>query len=481
MKYLILLAALAGNAAADDVFVKSPIKDWKTPPKPTKEPGFKPPVAKRLKLANGMALLVIENKSLPIASLVLVAPGAGSASDPAGKAGLAAFTADLLDEGAGGLTALGIAEEQDRLGSSIKVGVDTDAALVSINTLSRSLDGALELATKVITQPAFDAKEFARVRGDRQTSVDLRRDRPTEVANLVLTGALYGHDSAYGHAGSGTQATFKGLTLADTKAFYAERWNPATMTLVVAGDVNAAALKTKLEAGLGKWKPTGVKPAAKIDATPKALGKRLLVVDRKDAAQSDVRIGLVGIDHKDPRVFAFEVLRTALGDGFTSRLVQKLREEMGITYGAGAGMDYRMQPGPFVIATAIQTPDTGRGIAEIIKMLDDLSTNPMPAAELEKSKQNIIRALPAMFDSNASTAGTFASNVLLGLPDNYYATYADAVRKVTGKQVQDAAKAMIPSSKMTFAIVGDLAKIKAELGKLGLGEPAMHDAYGTPK
>lgn len=478
---LMTVAAFASNAQADDVFGKSPIKDWKKPPPPTTEPRFEPPTAQRHKLANGMALLVIENKQLPIASFVLVVPGAGSAADPAGKAGLAAYTADLLDEGAGGLTALGIAEEQDRLGATIGIGVDADAAVLSVNTLSRTLDASIDLMTKVVSAPAFDAKEVDRVRGDRQTALELRRDRPREVASVMLSGALYGADSAYGHPGAGTRDSFKGLTLADTKQFYADHWNPAAMTLIVAGDVDAKALKAKLDAGLGAWKPAGAKPIAKADATPKPLGKRLLVVDRSGAAQSDVRVGLVGPARKDKRFFEFEVLRTALGDGFTSRLVQKLREEMGITYGASAVDDWRVQPGPFLIATAIQTPDTGRGLAEIIKILDDLSTNELSAAELEKSKQNIIRALPAQFGSNASTAGAFANLVIQGLPDGYYAGYADAVRKVTAKQVKAAARALIPSSRMTFAIVGDLAKIKADLGKLGLGEPALHDAYGTPK
>ena len=180
-------------------------------------------------------------------------------------------------------------------------------------------------------------------------------------------------------------------------------------------------------------------------------------------------------------VIEFEVLRTAFGDGFTSRLTQKLREEMGIVYNAGAAMDWRLSPGPFVLATAIQTPDTGRGLAEVIKILDDLSTNELTAAELEKSKQNIIRALPAMFDSNASTAAAFADLALQGLPDAYYATSADAVRRVTGKQVKEVARTVIPSGKMTFALVGDLAKLEADLAKLGLGDAAVHDAYGIAK
>ncbi len=470
----------APSAHAESVFDKSGITDWTKQPAPTKEPAFKPPVAKRLKLKNGMALLVVENHKLPILSMMLVAPGAGAAADPAGKGGLAAFTADLLDEGAGGMPALGIAEEQDRLGASIAAGVDVDAAVVSVSSLSKTLDQTIDLVTKIVTQPAFDPKELDRVKGDRATSLDLRRDRPREVASLVLNAALYGATSAYGHPSAGIREEFKHLTLADVQTFYKEHWNPAVMTLVVVGDVDPVALRKKLDASLGTWKPRGVKPIAKVAAKPAKLTRRLLLVDRAAAAQSDVRVGLVGIDRKDPRYLKFEVLRTTLGDGFTSRLTQKLREEMGITYGANANVDWRLQPGPFVVATAIQTPDTGRGLAEIVKILDDLATTDVPAAELEKSKQNIIRALPAMFDTNAATAAAFADLALHKLADNYYATYAQGVRKVTAKDVKAVAKTVIPSSKMVFTVVGDMAKVRADIDKLGLGEAVLHDVYGTP-
>jgi zinc protease len=427
-----------------------------------------------------MSLLVVENHKLPIVSMTLVAPGAGASSDPSAKPGVASFTADLLDEGAGGLSAIAIAEEQDRLGASIGAGVDVDYALVSVSTLTKTLDPTLDLVAKIITQPAFEQKEFDRVKGDRATSLELRRDRPREVAALMLNAALYGLSSAYGHPISGLRESFKDITVADVQTFYKERWNPAAMTLVVVGDFDTKALRTKLDATLGAWKPAGVKRPAKVAAKPEKLTKRLLLVDRKDAAQSDVRIGLVGLDRRDRRYYQFEVLSSALGGGFTSRLVQRLREQLGITYGARAGMDYRLAPGPFVISTAIVTPQTGTGISEIVTILDDLATKDMPAEELDKSKQNLIRALPSMFDTNASTAGAFADLAIFGLPDNWYATYAANVRKVTAKDVKSAAKTLIPSKNMVISIVGDLSKIKADLDKLNLGEPAMHDLYGMP-
>ena len=475
------LAILAAPAlAAPSVFDKSEIKDWTKPPEPTAEAIFKPPVAQKLKLKNGVQLLVIENHDLPIVSLALVVPGAGYAADPKGKGGLASFTADLLDEGAGGLSAIAIAEETDRLGASIGIGADADAAYVSVSTLAKTLDQTIDLATKLVTQPAFDDKEAERVHGDRATSLELRRDRPREVAQMLVVGAIYGPQSPYGHPAAGTREEFKSVTVADARAFYKETWNPAVMTLVVAGDVDPKALQAKLDATLGAWKPAGAKRGKPVAAAGAKVANRLMLVDRVGAAQSDVRIGLLGPGRKDARFFAFEVYRTTLGDGFTSRLVQRLREQLGITYGANAAMDWRLARGPFVISTAIVTAATGQGISETLKMVEELTTTDVPAAELDKAKQNLVRALPARFGTNASTADSFAELALQGLPIDWYTRYADGIRKVTAKDVKAVAKAIVPSKSLIISIVGDLSKIRADLDKLGLGEPAMFDLHGAP-
>jgi predicted Zn-dependent peptidase len=343
----VLALVLAPAAAAP--FDKSGIADWTQLPVPGPEPAFHPPTARRFQLANGIALLVIEDHTLPIVAIDLVVPGAGTAADPKHKRGLAAFTADLLDEGAGSRTALELAQDEARLGARIAPRADADAARVSVSTLRTTLEPTLALVAQIVTQPMFAAGEFARVKSDLSTAIEQRRDRPPEVAAIVLNAALFGPEAAYGHPGAGTREDVKGLTLADVLAFYREHWSPAAMTLVVAGDVDAQDLKAKLDAGLGSWQPKGAKPPVAPIAAPAKLTRRLLVVDRAGAAQSDVRIGRIGPERNDGRYFAFEVLRTTLGGGFTSRITQRLREQLGIIYHAHANMVWRVAPGPFVI------------------------------------------------------------------------------------------------------------------------------------
>jgi zinc protease len=477
---LSLVVVVAPAAAAP--FEKSGITDWTKPPVPGPDPAFKPPIAQRLRLDNGIAVLVIENHTLPIVAIDLFVAGAGAAQDPPHRGGLAAFTADLVDEGAGGLSALALADAQERLGSRIRTWVDTDAAWLSMSALSRSLAPALDLLAKVVTQPAFDTSEVARVKGDRVTYIEQRRDRPPEVAAIVLVEAMFGLDSPYGHPIAGVRDDVQAVTSAEVQAFYRAHWAPAAMTLVIVGDVEPGALKAKLYATLGSWRPgapnppsgsatattkqppSGPSPPSK-PPTPSRVA-RLLLVDRPGAVQSDERIG--------------EVLRTVLGGGFTGRITQRLREQLGIIYHGYATMEWRVAPGPFVIDAAIDTPKTATGISEVIKMLDDLASQDVPAAELDKAKQNLVRALPTMFAANAATASAFSDLALHGLPDDWYTQYADGIRKVTAANVKAAAQAMLPSGSMAVSLVGDIAKIQPELDKLGLGPAARYDLDGAP-
>jgi zinc protease len=463
-------------------FAKSGIADWSKQPPAGPEPTFATPRARRIKLPNGLSLLVIENHALPIVAMTLVAAGAGSAADPQGQAGLAAYTADLLDEGAGGLSAIAIAEQEARLGADVDIDAGVDDAEISINTLSSTLEPTLDLLTKLITQPSFDAREAARVKDDRSTDLKLRRDRPREVAALMLNAALYGANTPYGHPTSGLSEQFARLGLRDAQKFYRDHWAPAAMTLVVAGDVEPGQLEKALRSKLGAWqpKPSAAMPAGPPKAAAASLTARLLLSDRGGAPQSDVRVGLIGPERKDARYFAFEVFRTLLGDGFTSRLMQRLREQLGITYGASAEMHWRISAGPFVIGSAIVSDETARGVSEIIKLVDGLASEDVPSAELEKAKQNMIRALPAEFETNDRTADAFADLALLGLPDDWYGGYAEGIRKVSAADVKAVAKALVPAGKLVFSVVGNVSKVKSALDQLGLGPARLHDADGKP-
>lgn len=476
------LAGAGATAHAAAPWATSGIPDWNTVPAATKERPFTPPRPKRVTLKNGIKVLVVEDHDLPLIAVSVLVPGAGSASDAPGEAGLASYTADLLDEGAGTRTALEISATADRLGASLATYAGYDHAGVQLSTLARTIEPGLALLADVLTRPTFDPKEADRVRADEVTELESRKDRPREVAAIALAGALYGPGTPYGHPANGLLPDFKAFDAAKARAFYDRTWQPSRVTIVVAGDLTPKRAKELLDAALGGWKvakSAAPKPPAIVAARPEG---RFLLVDRPGAEQTDLRIGLVAVTRKDPRYAKIEVLRTILGDGFTSRLTQRLREQLGYTYGARASLDYRRGPGPFVIGTATFTPKTVDAVKEIFAIVTNLVTVDVPDAELRKARENIVRSLPAKFEGVDATAGAVGELVLYGLPDDAWATFAKAVRKVTAKDVRGVAKALLAPDKLIVVAVGDAKTIQAGLEKdVGLGAAKLLPPDGTAR
>jgi zinc protease len=444
--------------------------DWSKPPPSAPAVAYVPPVPVRKTLKNGLRLLVVENHRVPLVSLRLVVDDAGWAMDPAAKSGLAAFTADLLDEGAGPWSAEDLARRLDRLGAELDSYVTTDSAGIDVEALARNLDDTLAVLTAVVTAPTFVETEVRRVHGDRVTALKLRPDRPRELAEILLRQTLFGETSAYGRPGTGRLAAVETLTAADARAFYAERWQPAAMTLVVVGDVNPDALVLSLDQTLGAWTPAKGKKPAKISAKAKKRTAAVLLVDRPGAEQADVRIGVVSIDRKDKRDAAVEVTATLLGGTFTSRLNRRLREELGWTYGIRAS-HYRLRLiGWFGIGTALVTSHASEGIKEALAIVGGVRDVLVGDDELNKVKMNSIRDLPSAFATNSNTADAFADLIQSGRPDDWYAGYEKRIAAVTAKDVQAVAKALLGQGKLSIVVVGDAKVLAPELEALGLGK-----------
>jgi zinc protease len=472
---LVFAAALVLSSSMGTAAIAGP------PARPAVGPDrpFHPPAARRFRLPGGLSLLVVERRALPLVYLELVLPGAGAAADPPGKAGLAAFTADLVDEGSEGRSALAMARAADSLGARVETYADRRAAHVSMRVLVRTLPQGLDLLAEMITRPGFSASDVRRVHADRMTALRLRRDRPREVSALRLDAALFGPDSPQGHPVDGDLTSFARLGAADARAFHRSNWNPATATLIIVGDVDAAEMAAQVGGRLGSWKHRT--PSA--HSTPMPPGRRsparLVLVDRPGAAQSDVVFGLVSIPRTDPRAYAWEVLLNAFGGGFTGRLTQILRERLGYLYHVYPELTYDPAGGSrYTVLAPLVTPRTAAGIKEILAIAEDLAAKGPPPAELEKARRNLVRDLPDLFETNRDTARAFAELVLLGMPHDWYVSYQTRILAVDAVAVRAAARTLLAGSALVFALVGDLTKIGAQLDALGFGKPEVYDLEG---
>lgn len=434
--------------------------DRSTPPKLGPAPELKlPPVVTRT-LPNGLRLMVVERHKLPIADFVLVVP-TGATANPANQAGVAGLAADMLTEGTTTRTALQIADQIGFLGIALGAESGWDATTVSLTTPTAQLDSALALFADVSLHPTFPATEWKRIKEERLTSLLQIKDRGPSIANRVFPAVLYGQNNPYGRPASGTEASVGAMTDADVRAFYTAHFLPNQATLIAVGDVTAADLERRIGALFGGW-AKGNETMATVPTPQVAAPTTIYLVDKPGAAQSSFRIGSVGVARSTPDYFPLQVMNTALGGSFTSRLNQELREVKGYTYGAFSGFEMRRAAGPFTAQAEVVSAKSDSALIDFMSELRQIRDT-IPTTELTKTKRYIELELPSAFETTGDIANRLTAVALYGLPLDYFNHYVANIESVTQGDVQRVAQKYIDPSHMAIVIVGDRKSIEAPI------------------
>ena len=436
-------------------------------PVPGPAPALKlPPIQKRT-LANGLPVWIVEMREVPVANLTLVIK-AGASADPAGKYGLASFTAAMLDEGAGTRNALDLADAVEFLGASLTTGSAFDSSNVRLHTPVSKLDEALPLMADVALRPQFSAAELERLRKERLTSLLQTRDNPGALASAAFARVVFGPRHRYGTPAMGNSASNGEMTVADMRGFHTSWYQPQHAHLIVVGDVTAAAVLPKLEKAFGGWKNGATTAKPVIETAAQHGPRQIYLVDKPGAAQSQIRIGWVGVPRSTADYYPLDVLNTVLGGSFTSRLNQNLREQHGYSYGAGSSFDMRLSAGPFVASAGVQSDKTVESLQEFFKELNGIR-QPIPIAELTRAKNYEALGFPSTFEATADMAGNLIQLVVYGLPETFFSEYVPKIQAVTAADVQKMAAQYIQPDRFAVVVVGDLAKIEPLIRAAKLG------------
>lgn len=436
-------------------------------PVPGAAPSLKlPPIQKRT-LANGLPVWIVEMHKVPLANLALVVK-AGAAVDPAGKYGLANFTAAMLDEGAGSRSALELADAIDFLGASLSTGSSFDASSIRLQAPVSRLDDALPLMADVTLRPSFSQTELERLRKERLTSLLQTRDDPAGLASLGFARLIFGPRHRYGTPAMGNEASNGEMTVNDLRSFYSAYYQPQNAHLIVVGDVTADAVMPKLEKAFGAWKNGAASARPAIETAAQHGPRQIYLIDKPGAPQSQVRIGWVGVPRSTPDYYPLAVVNTVLGGSFTSRLNQNLREEHGYSYGAGSSFDMRMSAGPFTASSGVQSDKTTESLQEFFKELNGIR-QPIPAAELTRAKNYLALGFPGEFETTGGMAGNLVQLVVYGLPESFFSDYVPKIQAVTVADAQRVAVQYIQPDRFAVVVVGDLAKIEPGIRAAGLG------------
>lgn len=458
------------NAAANKpTSVAADAKKKSTPdaaklPKAGLDPKFSLPPIEKTKLSNGLEVWMVRQTELPIVSMNMVFKTGGT-FEAADKSGVSSLTATLLDDGTKTRTALEIANGLQSIGASLGAGSGWDSTNVSMSSLKKNLDAALDIYSDVIVNPIFPETELETIRKRALVGFIQRKSNPNAIAGTVYDRILYGKNHPYGRQLSGDETSVKGITRADLVKSYESTFRPNNAVLIVVGDVDAKTLTPKLEKAFANWKP-GAIPTGKLpDAIP--LEKAgIYLVDRPNSAQSVVSIGQVGVARDNPDYFPLQVLNSTLGGSF-SRLDMNLREGKGYTYGARSNFVYRRGAGPFTASADVQTAVTKESVAEFIKEIKGIRGEiPITPQELESNKQRIIRGYPRGFETVGQISGQLSNLVVYGLNDSYFNEFISKVNAVTINDVNRVANKYLTPDKLAIIIVGDRKVIEPGLKQL---------------
>jgi len=461
MKRLIKIIAIASMALTLGLTAlaqESAGPQKQTPPAGGPPKAFNLPQKQTFVLPNGLKVTMVPYGRVPKVSIV-VTVRVGALNESADQVWLSDFTARLLKEG--GTTtrsAEQVAQQVASMGGTIEVNAGADQTQITTDVLSDFGAQAATLVADVVQHPLLPQSELARLKQDALRRLAITKSQSQPLAREQFMKALY-PDHPYGRIFP-TETMINKYAIEDVRGFYANNFGAARSHVYVAGKFDAAAMKKAITDAFSGWKK-GADPLINV---PKPVTKRTFtLIDRPNATQSTVYVGLPAIDPSNADYLALSVTNTMLGGSFGSRITANIREQKGYTYSPFSQLSTRYRDGYWAEIADVTTAVTGPSIKEILLEVERLQKEAPPEAEL-KGIQDYIAGV---FILQNSTPGGIISQLqfadLNGLGDDYFETYVKKVYAITPQLVQQATQKYLAPDKMTIVVVGDKAKIAEQL------------------
>lgn len=457
------IAFLAAALAASTLFAaeKKPLPA-DLPPFGEDKPLPVPKIAQST-LANGLTVWLVERAGFPRVAAVLAVRG-GMAADPKEAEGISELLAVAVREGTRTRTSRAIAEELQAVGAELNSFAGADALYLTASGLGAGTPKIVELMADVARNASFPPAEVELAKGNALQGLMARESTPEFLAQKALAGAVYG-DHPY-HVVAPTKETLQAATAAQLAREHARRFRPDRSLLVVVGDFQAPAAQAAITRHFGAWAAAG--PA--LPDTPPSPGagpRRLIVVPRPGSVQSQIVMGRPAATVTDPAYHPLLVANTIFAGSFGSRLVENIREDKGYTYSPFGSVSARAQGGFLTVRADVRTEVTAATLLEIFYEQDRLGATLPTDEELSRAKRYQTGLYLLRNQIQGAVAQTLASNWVNGLPPESLGEFVTRVVAVSSEQVREAGRTFYPSARQTVVVVGEEAKVKAELEQFG--------------
>jgi len=408
---------------------------------------------------NGLTVLVLEQHALPIVQVHALVK-TGSVQDPPGKAGLANLVANLLDEGTATRSATQLAEQIEFVGGQMAVKSGDDFTTASVKVLKKDQDLGLELLADILLRPSFPEKELRRVRSQILGEMQSEQDDPGTIAAKAFNQLVFdGHP--YRWPVNGTEATLATVTRKDVQQFYSHEYLPNQTILAVVGDITADQAKALVAKHFGAWK-RGVSPP-RVMTPPAPLAKPVVKLIQKELSQATIMLGHLGVSRNNPDYYAITVMNYILGaGGFSSRLMNSIRDNQGLAYGVGSMFDPNLMPGSFMVSLQTRNETANQAIAGVLAELNGIRDAPVTDEELADAKAYLMGSFPLRLDTTGKLAEVLSQVEFYGLGMDYFTSYPSWIETVSKEDVLRVAKQYLNPTNYALVVVANQTKAQVK-------------------
>jgi zinc protease len=459
---LVVLAALGLGGA-----VSAQAPEWPSegPPRPLAARDSKFPPYQIQTLPNGLQVVAVLHHEQPAVSLRMLVR-AGSALDPKGKLGVARLVASLLDQGTKTKSAQEMNDEIDFIGGAMGAGAGTDLSFVNMVVMKDSFEVGLRMMSDLVERPAFSPEEIERQRQQTLSGLKVNLEDPEYVATAVFDRLVYGFHP-YGLPDNGTPGTLAGITRDDLVAFHNKYFVPNNAILAIVGDVTAPEAFDTARKVFGDWKSRDVPREKFID--PPNPTRRVVVVDKPDSVQTEIRVGHLGIPRNHPDFMALNLAIRILGGEGSNRLHQVLRTQRALTYGAKADMNTLKDSGDFEAETNTRTEATGEVLRLIVDEFWRLQRERVSERELADAQAYMAGSFPLTIETPDAIAMQVLNALFFGLPLEQLQSFRERVNAVTVDDIERVARYYLQPERVSVVLVGNAAAFTPQLGSVGFG------------
>ncbi len=445
-------------------------------PEPLEAIPFNVPKPFKTTLANGLKIVIVEDKRHPLINFRLAFP-TGDIFDPENGVGVTSAMAAMLNEGSEKHTSKEVAQEIERLGASLSVSAGFDNAIVKANTLALYRSEILKLIAELVLTPTFPENELELYKQNAIEGLKYQRSQPDFLADEQVSKIIYG-SHPYG-INSPSEEDFKKLTREQLVEQHKKLFIPNNAIFIIVGDVEGEGLVKEIEDNFGDWNGGEIENRG-FPGFPERGQRTLTIVDRPGSTQSNIVLANLAIKRNHPDYFPVLVMNQILGAGASSRLFMNLREEKGYTYGAYSKIYAKRFGGAFEATSEVRTAVTGDSLKEFFYELNRIRDEKASEDELTDAENYLTGVFPIRAETQSGLTNLIVSQYLYDLPEDYLETYRENISAVTLEDVERVANEYISPEKLAMIIVGDAEEILPQ-AKTYTDEVEIFDTHGKPK